>query len=210
MLSATNDDILRIARENQEPPVGWIVVPINRSVVLRSLIGWGASALLGYGLFIILLLAIMPDFNAITLFLLGILAFLGIGSTWLAVQKSSQYFSAENYLIVLTPESFVQQNGKQIINVPMSEIEHITLRGVFGGTSQEKIDRNYQSAVISPTQMFTGRLAHRARKTPESLSFVDSRTKNIIVISEDSAFAELEILEDLLRTYVDAARNVRK
>src|SRR5579875_3911821 len=108
----------------------------------------------------------------------------------------------------MTQDAYVQQRGAQVIGVPMKDIAHITLRGVFGGdASYSQVDeRDYRNAVLGVGQIFGGVRPRRARRTPDSLAFIDTRTDEPVIIAEDNSFTDLPVLDELLRTYVENAR----
>lgn len=207
------EQILQTARQSEEPPQGWTVIPLDEKTVKRAILNWIGSAIVGVGLFGLLFAAVHDDLTFFPLFLLAVLAFVGGGSLWLVLKNVRLLTDKARQLIVMTPENYVQQRGARIIVVPMSEISHITLRGVFGGDASYSTvdDRDLKNAVMGVGQMFGGGARpRRARRTPDSLAFVDARDDSPVVIAEDNSFAELPVLEELLRTYVDNARRVRK
>ncbi|MBA3823356.1 MAG: hypothetical protein H0X24_05530 [Ktedonobacterales bacterium] len=207
------DQILQTAHQNEaQLPEGWTVIPVNRQTVQRQILGWSGSTLLGLVLGGALLAAIYPTFSIITLALLAVLAFLALGSLWLLIRSARLLMDADRHLIVLTPDLYVQQRGSRIISVPMGEIDHITLRGVFGGDPSytQNSEVSVDNAVLSVGRMLGGSRTHRARRTPDSLAFVDARTDAPIMVAEDNSFAELPVIEELLRNYVNSARNARK
>ncbi len=201
-------EILERARQPGDPPEGWTVIPIDRKAVRMSILGWAGGAAVGFGLFVWIWLAVHTNISIIHIIIFAVLAFVGIGSLILLAEKVRQLADAERYLIVMTPETFVQQTGNRVVSLPMHEIGHITMRGVFGGdaTYTTRDDSDFRAAVVSPMQLLGGRRTQRPRRTPDSLAFVDLRDGTDITVAKDNAFAELPILDQLLRTYVDAAR----
>lgn len=205
--------ILQTARLSEEQlPKGWTVIPVNRQTVQRQMLGWAGSALVGMVFGIWILAAIYPNFNIFSIGILGVCAFLAIGSIVLLARALRLLLDIDRHLIVLTPDLYVQQRGALIISVPMREIDHITLRGVFGGDAAytQRSDLNIENAVMSFGRMFSGNQMRRARRTPDSLAFIDARTDAPITVAEDNSFADLPVIEELLRNYVTSARNARK
>ena len=200
--------ILDQARQSGDPPRGWTVIPLNRPAVLWALAGWLSSAFVGVGLFVWLLAAVWGGVSIFHLFFLALLGFVGVGSLYLAGKKTLQYLNADRYLIVLTPEQFVQQTGSRVTSLAMTDIGHITLRGVFGGDLNHVpySDRDAGGAVLTMNRMLGGQQGRRTRRTPDSLAFVDMRTDAVIEIAQDNSFTDLPVLEELLRSYVDAIR----
>ncbi len=207
------EQILQTARGDAALlPQGWTVIPVHRPTVQRQSLGWAGSAALGAVLGIALFATIAPNFNIISLALLGMFAFLTVGSLYLLAKSLRLLLDADHHLIVMTPDLFVQQRGASIVSVPMGEIDHITLRGVFGGDASytQRNDLNVDNAVMSFSRMIGGSRARRPRRTPDSLAFVDARTDAPITVAEDNSFAALPVIEELLRNYVDNARRARK
>lgn len=203
-------EILRIALQPGEPPVGWTVIPINRENVRRSIFGWTLASLLGFGLMAVLLSFIFDVFSVFSLPFLFILimGFLGIGSAYLVVKKIRVLSDADHHLIVLTPDLYVQRTGAKVTAVPLTQVSNVTLRGVFGGSMSSKLDdTDVKVAAMSANQFFGGRQLHRTRRTPDSLAFVDARDGSIVTVAEDNSFAPLEVLEEYLRQYTDGSRS---
>lgn len=205
------EEILAQARQPGEPPEGWTIIPLDRKSVQIAMLGWIGGAIVGLGLFALLLAAVYSVISPIHIVLLAILAFVGFGSLYLAGKKAVQLRDAAHYLVVMTPELFIQQTGKHIITLPWNAIGHITLRGVFGGEAAVTVadERDYRTGVVGFSQMLGGRQNNRPRRSPDSLSFVDLRNDMVIKVAEDNSFTDLPVLEELLRNYVDAA-HVRK
>jgi hypothetical protein len=204
------ETILAKAREPGDPPEYWTIIPLDQAAVRKSAFGWAFAALVGFSLFALLFFSTFAQFNVVIWIVLAVMAFVGLGSTWLLIKKVRQLLDANRHLIVMTPDTYVQQVGSRIVAVPMGSIANITLRGVFGGNA----DNLARDATV-PTygqmvgRMFGGSQAHRTRRTPDSLAFVDTRTDEIVVVAEDNSFAHLALIEEMLRTYVDAARRAR-
>jgi len=200
--------ILQQARQSDEPPKGWTVIPLDVREARRAVLGWFGSALLGVVLFALLYNTVKDSLNIFTLIVLAVLGFLAVGSGWLLARRAYQLMNADKFIIVMTPEQFVEQKGTKTIAVPMKAIENITLRGAFGGLEHAGYrDDDYRTGVITFQQMLGGRQSQRRRRTPDSLAFVDSNTGKVITIAEDNGFANLAVIEEILRTYVDNARH---
>jgi hypothetical protein len=203
------EEILRAARQD-ELPAGWTVIPLNTTVVQRSILSWIGGTVVGFGLLALLLVALGGLHLSIGTGIVAlILVFLGIGSLWLVIKYARLLADREHHLIVMTPDAYVQQRGAEIVAVPMNNVAHVTLRGVFGGDasySQSVDERDYRNAVMGIGQMFGGSRSRRARRTPDSLAFVDTRNDAPVIIAEDNSFTELPVLEEMLRTYVENAQ----
>ena len=206
------EQILATARQEGDVPQGWTIIPLHIKTVQRAILNWIGGAIVGLGLFALLFAAVHDVLGVVSIIALGAMAFVGIGSLYLALKNVRMLLDKDRQLIVMTPEYYVQQRGDRIVSVPMDQISHITLRGVFGGdASYSTIDeRNPNNAVIGFGQMLGGVRPRRPRRTPDSLAFVDTRDDSAITVAEDNSFAELPILEELLRNYVESSRRVRK
>lgn len=206
-------DILATARQPGDLPEHWTVVPLNQAIVRQSALLWTGGALVGFALLVGLYLAIRDifSFTSFQFVLMVILGFIGVGSAYVAYSKFRKLFDADRYLIVLTPELFVEQQGAKITAVPLREISNLTLRGVFGGdlTFAQRDERDPRAAALGVGQLFGGRQMHRPRRTPDSLAFVDLRTDTPVVVAEDNSFAELPILEELIRDYIASVPRIR-
>ncbi len=203
--------ILDTARAPGDPPDNWTVIPLDRRSVRMSILGWLGGMLLGMGLGALLFFAALPSISLFIWLVLGVLAFVGIGSHWLMAQKTRQLLDAARYIIVMTPDLYVQQTGGRLVAVPMGDITSITLRGVFGGLPHGGARDMAQppSFGLMINQFFGGSQTHRTRRTPDSLAFVDNRDQSVVVVAEDKSFAELPVIEELLRNYVENALRAR-
>ena len=206
------EQILATARQEGDLPQGWTVIPLHVKTVQRAILNWLGGAVVGLALFALLFAAVHDDLGFFSVIALAALAFVGIGSSYLVVKNVLVLRDKERQLIVMTPHLYVQQRGARIISVPMDQIGHITLRGVFGGDASYSTvnEHDPKYAVMGVGQMFGGARSRRPRRTPDSLAFVDMRDESAITVAEDNSFAELPILEELLRNYVDSALRVRK
>src|SRR5258708_8864104 len=129
-------EIIDQARVGDEAPHGWIVLPLLRNKVTIAIAGWIIGAIIGLGLFALMASVMIPNnfqngppaaiFSSI---LLGVVLFIGIGSIWAAIGDIGRLRNADKYLIVITPEDFVKQEGKKIIHVPLRNVRHVTAPG---------------------------------------------------------------------------------
>src|SRR5437588_4355462 len=83
-------EILEQAKLNaEEPPRGWIVLPLLRRKVITGIAGWILGVIVGFGL-LALIVPIMIPHNyqigtaaaVVSSIFLGILLFVGLGSIW--------------------------------------------------------------------------------------------------------------------------------
>lgn len=213
------EEILETAKTHATPPYGWVVLPLSRTKVMLGIAGWFCGIVLGLGLFVITLLAVVPSnfqhgiaVAIFTVLLLTMFIFIGLGSIWMLIQDVRRLLEAEKHIIVITPQDFVKQEGKKIITVPLMNIRYVTARGT------PPPDRTVpKGPVIAqlPTMgerlggLFLGQAAtregarthRRSRRTPTTLAFIDTRTDNEIIVVNDSAYGDPFMIAALLKQY---------
>jgi hypothetical protein len=221
-------EILEKARASGEPPHGWIILPLLRNKVRLNILGWIAGAIVGFGLFAIMFPIMVPHnylyglFPAlVTTLLLGMVLFVGIGSIWQVIVDTRRLLQADKYIMVITSNYFVMQEGENIIHVPLMYVRHITARGFAPP------DRTVpQGAVVSEMphvgDNLTGfmfgrgfipsvskwRERRKAKRTPAMLAFVDSRTDSEIIIRDYNLYAEPYTIATLLREYTSSVQRI--
>ncbi|HVB62002.1 MAG TPA: hypothetical protein VNE61_12460, partial [Ktedonobacteraceae bacterium] len=115
--SSLSSEILARARESEEPPADWLVLPLKRGKVAWGIVGWLIGFATGTLLFAGLAVATIPsNYHSVigaivTTILLGILAFVAIGSAWTAVSDMLRLRDARRHVIIITREDFVKQEG---------------------------------------------------------------------------------------------------
>src|SRR5436189_5733910 len=131
-----SSEIITRARTEGERPPGWVVLPLSRNNVLVSVLGWLTGVVLGLGLFGIMAYSVIPHnyqygiiAALITTLFLGFLLFVGLGSLWAMIVDTRRLLQADKYLIVITPNEFIKQEGEKIIHVPLIYVRHVTDRG---------------------------------------------------------------------------------
>jgi hypothetical protein len=220
-------DILSTARDGSAPS-SWVILPLRRPHLVRSMLEWSLGILLGLGLFMALFLATWPEnfINGatgaiITSLLLAVLAFLGFGSLWLFITDLRRYLAANRSLIVITPNVFCKQEGNKIELVPLEEIAQISVRGseaptnraswaMYNASASSRVDPADRevSNSFGVGRLFFGsanaRERSKQRRGPTSVSFIDLRTQKQVVVTNDSAYAHPYELGETLRSYVDA------
>ncbi|WP_151729198.1 hypothetical protein [Thermogemmatispora aurantia] len=218
-------EILTRARAGEEKPDGWIVLPLQRGRVILSIIGWFFGAALGLILFAAIFPIMVPEnyhstFGAIasTIFL-GILLFIGLGSIWCLISDVRRLIRAQDYLIVITPEDFVQQSGSKVIHVPLINVRYVTARG------RAKPDRtpptNQLEQLGSASENMVGFLFGRGMtqspeerrkvmnsRAPTSLAFIDTRTNTEVVVTTDTAYGDPFLIAALLKQYAARAQQI--
>jgi len=197
-------------------PAGWYVWPLRRGSVLFSALKWGALALIGFGLFIPALVAMVPSnfdgdavkgvLSSAILVILGAVAF---GASGVALHDLWRALRANDYLLVMTPDHYVKFTPGGAIHVPMSEIAYVTMRGVRlpepAADAPQPDIWNSMSAVNG--MFFRGGatidnlMRRNYRRAPASLAFLDLRHRREVIVATDDAFDALPILEQVLRDY---------
>src|ERR1700694_2137763 len=126
-------EILERARASgEEPPPGWLVLPLLKNKLTTGILGWAVGSIIGFGLFAFIASATIPYnyqhgfatgcFSAI---LLGVALFIGLGSLWALASDVRRLQRADRYLIVITPDEFVKQEGNNIVHVPLSCVRYV-------------------------------------------------------------------------------------
>ena len=226
-MDAQADEILSTARDGSAPS-NWVILPLRRERVMRTMLEWGIGVLLGLGLFIGLFLATWPEnfTNSttgaiITSLMLAVLGFLGFGSLWLFIADVRRLLRANRSIVIITPDVFCKQEGGKVALVPLEEIAHITIRGTQAPTSHSSWS-TYNAPASSridpedrqiPHSFSMGRLVlgsssardrSKNRRGPTSVAFVDLRTDKQIIVTNDHSYAHPYELGETLRSYVEA------
>lgn len=205
-------------------PSNWIVFPLQRQKVLVGILGWIFGALAGGLLFAFMAPIMIPHnyqngaFSAIvSTLVLGVVLYVCLGSIWAMITDIIRVRKPGKYVIIITPEDFVKQEGKKIIHVPLQYVKYVTARGA------PPVDRNAQAAEDarpasvgeSITGLFLGRraaaqgrqggLPRRRMRTPTTLAFIDSRTDKEVVVVNDKAYGDPHYIGENLKEYVELA-----
>lgn len=216
-------EILTQART--EAPPGWVVLPLSRGDVLASIAGWFLGIVLGFGLFAIMASAVIPHNYQygflpalITTLFLGLFLFIGLGSLWALIADTVRLLQADNYLIVITPNEFVKQEGKKVIHVPLTNVRHVTARGAkppdrSARSVENRADPNVGENVLS---LFAGRSLTssgmrwrmKRMRTPTTLAFVDSRSENEVLVVDDKSHGDPFMIAALLKQYAASAQSI--
>src|SRR5258708_20684863 len=129
----------------------------------------------------------------------GVVLLIGIGSIWATIGDIGRLRNADKYLIVITPEDFVKQEGKKIIHVPLRYVRHVTARGVpppdrtapSGGAISE-VPRPGDNLVgflfgrgFIPT---VSRQRRKRIRTPTTLAFLDAPTDTELAVAPAASF----------------------
>lgn len=219
------EEILVQARQ-EEPPQGWVVLPLLRNKLIWAIIGWIFGVIIGLGLFALIFPIVVPynfvhnTFSAIaTTILLGILLFIGLGSAWSLITDIGRISNIDDYIIVITREDFVKQEGKKRLQVPLLYIRHVTARGTpppDRTASEENSVRQIPGIGENVTGFFFGRgvvasgqrWRRRRMRTPTTLAFVDGRTDNEVLVVNDTSYGDPFMIAAILKQYAASAREM--
>lgn len=222
------EEILKQAQSGDELPHGWIIFPLLRNKVMLAMVGWASGILIGLGLFAMVATVVIPynyqhgfALALLATVLLGLFLFVGVGSLWALVMDARRLASSDRYIIVLTPEDFVKQEGDRIIHVPCMNIRHVTARGTpppDRTTSNENQVRQVSSLGENVMGFFVGhglvgarsgsRPRRRGRRTPTTLAFVDTRTDQEVIVTNDSSFGDPFAIAALIKQYATNVQQV--
>ncbi len=225
---ALPSEILTQAKTNGDPPHGWIVLQLNRGKTLGGILGWFVGIVIGAVLFAALAVATIPyNYHSVigaivTTILLGLLAFVAIGSAWSMISDIRRMSDASRHIIVITPNDFVKQEGKTITHVPLLYVRHVTARGKppAGGTSREESVNQEEMRMPSLGENFIGMFAgrgwtqrgqrwrRRRMRTPTSLAFVDARTDSEVTVVSDTAYGDPFLIAAYLKQYAKSAQDM--
>ena len=218
-------EILDRIRTGEELPHGWIVFPLQRNKLLWGVVGWIFGIILGLGLFAIMASLVIPynytlgTFSVIfTSLILLLFLFVGLGSIWSLIHDIRRLLQLDKYLIVITPEDFVKQEGNKIIHVPLVHVRHVTARGkapIDRTPPKEQGVRQVSGVGDNLTGLFFGRgftptgMRYRRNRmrTPTSLAFIDDRDEREVTVVSDAAHGDPFVIAALLKQY---ARGVQE
>lgn len=212
-------EILERARTSgEETPPGWIVLPLLRNKLISGMFGWAVGALVGFGLFAFIAYVTIP-YNFKTSFFTGCFAtvlmlitlFIGFGSIWSLVTDVWRLRHIEQYLVVITPDDFVKQEGDKIVHVPLTYVRHVTARGAPppDRTAPRNAMRDVPSAGENVAGLIFGRaffpsgqkMRRRRMRTPTTLAFLDTRTDSEVVVATDSSYGDPFEIAAYLKQY---------
>jgi hypothetical protein len=213
-------EILEKARDIDEAPHDWIILPLLRDKVTLAIIGWVFGAIVALGIFAFLASIMIPHnyqigpFAAlVSTILLGIMLFAGLGSIWQLVVDVGRLLHADKHLIIITPDDFVKQEGKKITHVPLMYVRYITARGSPSRSRTSSNERASAQASDENTpgfQFWRGLIPgmrRRRKRTPTALAFIDSRTDAEVIVASDATYGDPFTIADLLKEY---ATNVQR
>ena len=212
-------EILERARASgEETPQGWLVLPLLKNKLMTSIAGWVVGAIIGFGLFAFIASVTIPyNFQqgvftgCFATALILITLFIGVGSVWSLVIDTRRLRHIEKYLIVITPDDFVKQEGDKIVHVPLMYVRHVTARGApppDRSTSRNAMrevpgaGENVAGFIFGRAFFPSGQKIRRKRmRTPTTLAFLDSRTDNEVIVATDTSYGDTFEIAAYLKQY---------
>jgi hypothetical protein len=199
--------IIERARSTDVPET-WAVFPLDLNAVKLGLAGWIGGMLLGGGLLAIMLAGTDGQWSFLVVIFIAVLAFLFFGSLWLAIKKARQLLHPDSYIIVLTNDTFVQQEEQRMSLVPLTSITHLTLKGDRTQTKETLREAMPNTAGAGILKGFVGQ--ERRKRQGQSLAFVDARDNSVVKVADDNSYAPLAALEECMQEYIDGAHRLAR
>jgi hypothetical protein len=219
-------EILERARAGEDAPADWLILPLLKRKVQVAMLGWAFGMLIGFGLFAIIASVTIPNnfkMGAVaiifTLLILGFVLFIGVGSTCALLTDIYRLRHAENYLIVITSDEFVQQEGSKIVHVPLVNVRYITARGTPpperptpGKSAMSEIPRAGEyvaGSIFGRGFMPQGFRQRRKRmRTPTTLAFLDTRGDVEVIVATDSSYGDPFLIAAHLKQYASSVQQL--
>ncbi|HEV2582150.1 MAG TPA: hypothetical protein VGT44_14940 [Ktedonobacteraceae bacterium] len=219
-------EILERARSGEEAPSNWLVLPLLKRKVQVGILGWAFGIIIGFGLFAFIASVTIPyNFtlgilaSIFTIVLLAIVLFIGAGSLWAMIADIKRLSHAENYLLVITPDDFVKQEGDKIVHVPLTYVRHVTARGApppERATPGKNTFREMPSAGENAAGFVFGRaffpqgLRQRRKRmrTPTTLAFLDTRDDQEVIVANDSSYGDPFEIAAYLKQYAARVQQI--
>lgn len=208
----------RAKASGEETPPGWLVLPLLKNKLISGILGWAVGAIIGFGLFAFVASVTIP-YNFQQGFFTGCFAtalmlttiFIGAGSVWSLVMDARRLRRIEKYLIVVTPDDFVKQEGDKIVHVPLMYVRYVTARGAPPpdrsaprDTMQEvpRAGENVAGFIFGRAFFPSGQRVRRKRmRTPTTLAFLDTRTDSEVIVATDTSYGDTFAIAAYLKQY---------
>ncbi|MBV9689248.1 MAG: hypothetical protein JO202_06010 [Ktedonobacteraceae bacterium] len=215
------EEIIARAKAQLEAPHGWVVLPLLPDKLAWDIASWIFGIFVGFGLLAFIVPIVIPHnyqhglvAALFTTLLLAIMLFIGIGSLWALIVDVRRLLQADKYLIVITSDDFVKQQGEKIIHVPLANVRYVTARGKRPPDRtppQESAAQQVAGTSKNTAGFFLGRglvsgprpLSRRMR-TPTSLAFIDTRTETEVIVVNDTSHGDPFMIAALLKQYTSA------
>jgi hypothetical protein len=192
-------------------PVDWYVWNVRRDHVMRRALRWGAGGLFALVIFVFAAVQTIPDnfthgpvgiiITSALLLMFGAAAF---GSLGYAVVDLLRALKWDKYLLVITPDDYLQIEPRKRIHVPMSDVALVTVKGVTDSArpAESLLDRTSGIRAADRMAMLTtGQMYGREPKRAPSLAFLDTRTDKEVVVATDDSYDDLVSIERILSGY---------
>lgn len=220
------EEILARAREDAEPPSGWKVFPLLRDKLILGILGWIFGIIVGLGLFAAVATVVIPVnyehgivSTVFSTILLGVFLFVGLGSIWMLISDVQRLLHLKQHIIVITLDDFVKQEGKNIVRVPLVNVQFVTARGLpppDRTPPEEQGVRQVPSAGENTVGFIMGRgllpsgrrWLSRRRRTPTTLAFVDTRTDKEVIVATDKGYGDPFLIASFLKQYAASAQQL--
>ena len=221
-------EILEKARAGGELPNGWVVLPLLRDKVRLGILGWIAGVIVGFGFFALMVPLMIPHNYLFGLFpalistmILGTMLFVGIGSVWQIIVDTRRLLEADKHIIVITSDEFVMQDGEEIRHVPLMYIRNITARGIVPPdqtapkgavvSNMPHVGENLSGFMFGRgliPSVSKWRTRRRAKHTPSTLGFIDSRTNTEVIIKDYSLYGDPSTIATLMKEYTSSVQRI--
>ena len=221
------DDILAKAKVQGEQPANWVVFPLLRNKIIMAILGWTGGVIMGGGLLVLVIPIVLPGNYGrgltaaiITTLILGIIAFIFVGSLVLLISDIRRLCEIEKHIIVITDEDFVKQEGTKVIQVPLSHVRYVTARGRAPSENNPPADtRDRDTSLVQVPSMRenllgmllgrgvtgSGKTRRKRMRTPTSLAFIDARTEQEVTVMNDGVYGDPFFIAAVLKERVAAA-----
>lgn len=219
-------DIVTRVKSDTDVPSNWKIFPLQREKLLLAMFGWVCGVVIGLGLLWVVWPIVVPyNFQhgifatIFTIFLLGVLLFIGLGSIWTLYVDLMRLLKINQHFIVITPDDFLKQEGDKTVHVPLVNVRHVTARGApppDNSASSATNVRQIPNAGESAVGFFFGRRAtpsgqrmfKKRMRTPTSLAFIDSRTNKEVTVLQDGVYGDPFLIAAFLRQYSSAVQQL--
>jgi hypothetical protein len=153
--------------------------------------------------------------------ILGMVLFVGIGSVWQIIVDTQRLLEADKHIIVITPDEFVMQDRDKIQHVPLMYVRYITARGIVPPdqtspkgavvSNMPHVSENLSGFLFGrgfiPT-VSRWRVRRRAKHTPSTLAFIDSRTNTEVIIKDYNLFGDPSKIATLMQDYTSSVQRI--
>ena len=147
--------------------------------------------------------------------------FVGIGSVWQIIVDTRRLLGADKHIIVITPDEFVMQDGEDTRHVPLMYIRNVTARGIVPPdrtapdgavvSNMPHVGENLSGFLFGrgfiPT-ISRWRARRRAKNTPSTLAFIDSRTNTEVIIRDYNLYGDPTKIASLMQDLTSSVQRI--